>query len=347
MKRKVLILLPTINSGGAERITLNIAGLASSKHNITVGIFDDSDALDDYIPKAVDVRRLKIKRALFSFRKLYKFINNLQPEIIFSSHSRVTFILSILKLFLKFKLISRMQGTPSLEIGKEYSLLRVKVYAFGYRRSDKVIAQTEDMVEDAKNIYGVHEDKVEIFQNPINTEHIDKSINQLNPFISFKNNFNIVLSGRLVLGKGFDLLIKSLKNVNIKNYMVHILGDDRGEKRNLENLLKERNLTDKVIFYGNVKNPYIYYVNCDLYVQSSRWEGCPNAFLENVYLGTPIVASECIPIIKRISTLRKNIITYPVYNIDMLSHSLNESVNLTRCDIGFKQTSNIGDIFDE
>ena len=33
---------------------------------------------------------------------------------------------------------------------------------------------------------------------------------------------------------------------------------------------------------------------------SSRWEGYPNALLENYYLNTPLVATRCVPVVERL-----------------------------------------------
>jgi len=79
-----------------------------------------------------------------------------------------------------------------------------------------------------------------------------------------------------------------------KNHKVHLtLLGDGPEKENLRKLINSLSLSDHVTLEGYQKNPYTYFSNADLFVLSSRYEGLPNAMLESLACGTPVVAFNC------------------------------------------------------
>ncbi|MCI5192044.1 MAG: glycosyltransferase [Candidatus Electrothrix sp. AU1_5] len=86
-----------------------------------------------------------------------------------------------------------------------------------------------------------------------------------------------------------------------KKYKLFILGrDEDGNTEKLKQLCDELNVQDHVHFLGFQNNPYPYYKFCDLFVLSSRAEGCPNVLLEAMYFERPVVATKCVPIIGKI-----------------------------------------------
>ena len=64
-------------------------------------------------------------------------------------------------------------------------------------------------------------------------------------------------------------------------------------EKKLKKLASELGLSTQVAFKGFVQNPYPYMAQADLFVLSSRYEGCPNAVLEAMACGTPVVAFRC------------------------------------------------------
>lgn len=59
-------------------------------------------------------------------------------------------------------------------------------------------------------------------------------------------------------------------------------------------------MSDCVFCVGFKNNPYVYMKHADCFVLSSRNEGLPNVMIEALYLGTPVAAYKCIPVIERI-----------------------------------------------
>jgi glycosyltransferase involved in cell wall biosynthesis len=129
--------------------------------------------------------------------------------------------------------------------------------------------------------------------NPVDSDRIRSiATNAANPFVD--PGPHLVASGRLEHAKGFDLLIDAMLEVrkHIPQAKLTILGSGTLEKE-LRDQCAALGLTATVKFAGFHSNPYPYYLNADLFVLSSRYEGLPNVILEAMALNTQLVATDC------------------------------------------------------
>nr|WP_075497267.1 glycosyltransferase [Moritella viscosa] len=101
--------------------------------------------------------------------------------------------------------------------------------------------------------------------------------------------------GRLTNQKRFDLLIKAFHRINPADCKLIILGEGN-QRRELEKLINELDLAEKVIMPGFVDNPYVWYKKAKLFVLSSDCEGFGNAIVEALACGTPVVSTNCGPV---------------------------------------------------
>lgn len=97
--------------------------------------------------------------------------------------------------------------------------------------------------------------------------------------------------------KGLDFLTKTFANTcQGKDAVLVMAGTDMGFKKELEILIKELGIEDKVIFTGYIsgRDKLEFLVDCDVCVFPSRAEqGLPFAALESIMCGVPIVVSKC------------------------------------------------------
>jgi N-acetylgalactosamine-N,N'-diacetylbacillosaminyl-diphospho-undecaprenol 4-alpha-N-acetylgalactosaminyltransferase len=94
-----------------------------------------------------------------------------------------------------------------------------------------------------------------------------------------------------VPSKNFRLLIESYRSSNINENLV-ILGE--GEERpELERLIAGLGLEGRIILPGHIRNPYPIVGAARLFISSSNLEGFPNALIEAMALGCPVVATDC------------------------------------------------------
>ena len=93
-------------------------------------------------------------------------------------------------------------------------------------------------------------------------------------------------------------------------------------QKELEEIIVGLSLDKYIKFLGFKNNPYQYYYYCDLFVLSSRWEGLPNAVLENLYLKKPIVATKCFSYIHEIIKDGLNGILVNIEDTDNLAKAI-------------------------
>lgn len=111
--------------------------------------------------------------------------------------------------------------------------------------------------------------------------------------VSFSNNkINIVTVARLDKPKGLHLAITSSKILIDKGYEInwYVVGDG-SEHHKLHQLIKQNQLENSFFLIGAKINPYPYMENCDIYVQTSLFEGLCLTAIEASYLNKPIVAT--------------------------------------------------------
>jgi glycosyltransferase involved in cell wall biosynthesis len=104
----------------------------------------------------------------------------------------------------------------------------------------------------------------------------------------------IVSTGRLSHAKGYDVLLDAFARVadRFPEWELVILGD--GELR--DELIKRAwrlNLHSRVVFAGAVDDPAPFLARAELFALASRYEGFPNAHIEALSLGVPVVATDC------------------------------------------------------
>lgn len=297
-KKKLVIVIPSLRGGGAERVMVNILrNLDRKKFDIRLILIKKEGPYVSLVPDDVSVIDLNANRVRYALLKLIKELNTFKPDVILSTLGHLNLALLILKPLIKGspRIVVREANTPSKSMG-ELSTSKKKVFWYLYKKlypkADLIIAQCKDMKKDIMNSFNIDEGKIKYIYNPLDLALIESKMRQGNPYNPKKINF--IATGRLTYQKGFDILIDAFKEVNDKLPNAHLTILGKGE---LENHLKQQveklKINENVTFAGFKENPYPYYYYADTYVLSSRWEGFPNTLLEALACGVKVVATDC------------------------------------------------------
>ncbi|MDB9761459.1 glycosyltransferase [Alphaproteobacteria bacterium] len=285
-KISILIILPSLAGGGAEKVTLSLLENLDSKFFVCNLILLNACGPLEAKINSEHIINLKKQRFLKAFPLLIKQIKNIKPDIILSTFPHITLPLLLIRKFLMRNtiIISREPNMIKLSLkNSPYSIVLKTLHKLLLPTADKVIVNSQAMYNDLSN-RGIKLNKLALVHNPI--DHINiRKVSNFNRHAG--KGLRLIAMGRLVKQKGFDRLIPILKN--LKNAHLTILGEGQ-EYNNLINLVKNLDLESKVDFKGYIKNPYSLIAGADYFILPSRWEGLPNAALESLVLGTPVIS---------------------------------------------------------
>lgn len=166
-------------------------------------------------------------------------------------------------------------------------------------RFDYICTVSEEMRVQLKEIFPNLTNKQMTIYNPIDFETIETKACKRGDLTSDEekllNSSYICSVGRLDEGqKDFNTLINAYANLKNKISEKLVLVGDGPDREKLENLVKELNLENYIIFLGKKNNPYIWMKNSKAFILSSKYEGLPTVLIEALILDIPSISSNCL-----------------------------------------------------
>lgn len=136
---------------------------------------------------------------------------------------------------------------------------------------------------------------VDVIYNPVNLKRIARLSQELpaHPWLSDGGPPVIIAAGRLSVQKDFALLINAFAELRRQTPARLIIIGEGEERKNLTALIHSLKLETEIALPGFVDNPYAYLRAASVFVLSSRWEGLPNALIEAMACGLPVVSTDC------------------------------------------------------
>ena len=291
MKRKLIFVIPSLASGGAETVILNLIALLDlTLYSPELVILDAKGPLKEIVPPHIVVHDLATPRLRHAIFKIIKIIRSQRPELIISSICHVNLALLALRplFFRRNKVIVREANTPSKRLATLPFPALFKIgYKLFYPKADKVLCLSKQMADEIIRDYHVMTEKTEVLWNTVNVKKIRRLADP--PIRVPGNGVRFVAAGRLVEQKGFNRLIEMFALTSIDAHLT-ILGDGP-QNTKLHDMIISLGVEKKVNLAGFIKNPWAYYAGADTFLLSSRWEGMPNAALEALACGTPVIAT--------------------------------------------------------
>lgn len=195
----------------------------------------------------------------------------------------------------KFKIpnILSLHGGDIYDPTKKFSPHKWLIFRLCIRHvlnhSDYVVAQSHNTKENTQKYYP---NKKHIKIIPLPYEEVKFDAICRDDLHLKDNDIYLISVGRMVRRKGYDYLIRALGKIKDTNVKLIILGEGP-EKENLESLINEEMLEDRVILPGFVSEERKFqYLNCaDIYVLSSVHEGFGIVLQEAMQVGLPIVST--------------------------------------------------------
>ena len=160
---------------------------------------------------------------------------------------------------------------------------------FIYSKYEKVICITKEIEIQYQKYLGLS-DKLITINNGVDVNKIIgiKGYNKSDLGYSEEDKL-LIMVARFNKQKDQDTIIKSLKNLP-ESYKLIFAGDGK-RREELQNLVKELDLSHRVNFLGIRSDIYSLYKMCDVGILSSHWEGFGLAAVEAMACRIPTIAS--------------------------------------------------------
>lgn len=170
-----------------------------------------------------------------------------------------------------------------------YQINDLKVYL---NKIDLFFCVSNKLKEEFEQICPQYVDKTIVAKNIIPIKRIQQLGNEFYPLEYPKNKFIILTVGRIEKRKGYDIAVAVADELKKSGYEFewYIIGDGT-EKNKIEKMITKKKLTDCIHLLGVKGNPYPYFKNCDLYVQTSRHEGYVTTVTEAKIFSRPIICT--------------------------------------------------------
>lgn len=299
---KITFLVSSFRAGGGERVMVDLANsFVARGYNIDMAVLKPVGQYATQVDSRVRVISLDAGRMIFSLPKLVAYLRRERPESLLAL-DEYTHLLAIIA-----KRMSGVQTKVVLRIGNMLSelfrryqgwknklLLPIFVKAL-YKKADGIIANSLGVRDDVIAVTKIKSDRVAVIHNPKNISFIHKQMTERvsHPWLTNKTIPVIVAVGRLRVQKNFPLLLRAFMQVvqRIPSRLI-IVGGGREEGR-LRSLVRDLSLESSVSFVGYTDNPHMYMSNANMFVATSLWEGLPNAVIEALVCGAPVIVSDC------------------------------------------------------
>ena len=311
-KTSIVFITESLRLGGAEKSLVTLLSfLDYNKYDINLILFVEGGVFDKSIPSNIKViknlypkisifKRIKYKLLKYIFKKKYH-NSSLFWEVTKNSFSKndKSFDVAIaysqgLATYYTAKKINAMRKYAWVNTDYKMAGYKMKYDINFYNSFNKIIAVSPDvkkgleteLVNISKSI------PIEIIKDITDKKNIKKKSKEKLEFTFDKDSINILTVGRLSKDKGLHLAIESCKLLIEKGYPIrwYIVGEG-SERIFIEKLMREYNIEKFIKLVGMKDNPYPYMNACDIYVQTSLFEGLGLTVIEASYLNKPIVTT--------------------------------------------------------
>ena len=295
---RITLTIPSLAYGGAERVLTILANSWIARGwEVTLISLNDSAWVSffELDPQVHWVRLSLLKEVanplaglwnnFLRVRALRRAIRKSNPQVVISFIETMNVLTLAAMRDLKIPIIISERTDPSKHrVGAAWNLLRTWLYPSARR----LVVICNNNQAFFKPLLG---DRVCTIPNPI---FPPPAVQGETPFLPHRPF--VIAAGRLSHEKGHDILIRAFAKLgdHHPDWNLLILGEG-SQRDELERLVAEFGLGEKVFLPGRVKNPYDYYLKADLFVLPSRYEGFGNVLGEAMVCGMPLVAANCSP----------------------------------------------------
>ena len=284
--KKLTFFDATLLQGGAERVISIITKELASREDLKIEIilwyaaplFYEIDPRVNVIliPEAIRSNQF-LKKMLW----LHKHIKN-DTDVLISFLAPINMIAIVAHLFTGKPIIVADRNDPS-KVPVKYIMRKARDILYMF--ADGIVLQTKKNQEYFNNVV---KKKSTVIYNPVDLkEYAGAALNT-------EKELKIVSVGRLTPQKNQKMLLRAFATVlkQFPQYRLEIYGEESSFKAELEELIGELGIQKSVFLAGSVTDLHEHIKNAEMFVLSSNYEGMPNALIEAMCMGLPVISTK-------------------------------------------------------
>jgi len=318
-KRNVMLLAPDLGYGGAERSFARLTQLLSTHYTVYAVVFNEE--IKQVYPITAQLISLDVPSKKTFFGKLYNVVKRT---------SRLRALKHDLDIDVCISFLEGADYINALSKGRDRTILSIRgskrhdknISGFSgwirkrillptvFKKADAVIAVSQGLQQELVEDYKIEPKRAGTIYNYYNlpemqrhaASEVDENLSEL-----LKANRCIVTVGRLSPEKGFQQLLEVFDRISKKETNLKLIFIGEGEfDLSLKKICENRSLawqdyqkniafdsSKDVFFLGYQPEPLSIISKSFLFVLPSLTEGFPNALIEAMAAGVPVVAADC------------------------------------------------------
>ncbi|QTE71026.1 glycosyltransferase family 4 protein [Clostridiales bacterium FE2011] len=284
MKKRLLIIMGSLNRGGAERVISLIANdFVSRGWEVWIGLLI-YNSVEYKLHEEIHIIDLtggkgsRVKKGPAWLKDIRQLTKKIRPDEILSFAARMNVLTQIACIGLNSSITVSERNDPYMD-GRN-KILDFLTF-FLYPKAKNVVFQTQRA---ASYFQRISLKNSIVIPNPIS----------VTTYATQMKSGKIVAVGRLEPQKNHEMLIKAFSHIvdSFPQATLTIYGRGYLEEE-LKKLVKELNMDGKVLFPGNIENIHEMIADANVFVLSSNYEGLSNALLEAMMMGLPCISTDC------------------------------------------------------
>ncbi len=291
--------LPSLRGGGAEKVLLNIAReFASRGHTVDMVLVSAHGEYLDDVPESVQIVDLNSRRFFAALPGLVRYLKEAKPDAMLSTidTANIVAICATRLAGADTRAVIRISNTISTKEAhgelKHRAVHEIAKRVYPY--ADGIIAVSDGVAQDLVETMNLDPALITTIYNPSVTPELLEKKDEPVDHSWFDESVPVILGvGEFTEQKDFATLVRAF-NILIRDVDARLVILGKGPKKAaVEREIEQLGLFEYIDLPGFVDNPYAYMSNADVFVLSSRWEGCPNVLIEALACGVPVVSTDC------------------------------------------------------
>ena len=288
--KKILLIVPALHQGGFEKVCVATARLLQPYFDVVIAIFDSRDIAYDI--KGIPVADLRLPSRAGKVGKVLNVIKRGLKLSVLKQKEHIDIAYSFGPTANLANIASGGKAEKWLGIRSYMDMCHPGQIRLFCRCADRIVCCSDMICNEVRDKYRC--DKAFTLNNPFDIREVKELSVKEEALLPWSEGRILISMGREDSVKGFWHLIKSFSLVHEKLPDTKLMIIGQGEFQDYRELAYGLGIDDAVYFTGLKKNPYPYLKKGSLYVLTSYYEGFPNAMVEAMAMGLPVIATDCM-----------------------------------------------------